>query len=47
MKSASKTTSYESELRATSDEQHRIRKMIRGSTGTKNQDAMDEVMELQ
>jgi len=45
MKSASKTTSYESELRATSDEQHRIRKMIRGSTGTKNQDAMDEVLD--
>ena len=33
------------ELCATSDEQHRLRKMIRGSTGTKDQDAMDEVFD--
>ncbi len=29
-------------LYATSDEQHRLRKMIKGSTGTTDQDAVDE-----
>ena len=32
-------------LYATSDEQHRLRKMIKGSTGTTDQDAVDEVFD--
>lgn len=43
--STNKQESKTDESYATSDEQHRLRKMIKGSTGTTNQDAVDEVFD--